>query len=306
MKRTKHSCLFLLVIFSSVLLKAHNLDSLQNLMDSLEIQHQALAAKQDFENASKMLARYNDVAFRYQSVFDSTQVQDMKAQYQLDLRAAEIEVEEARLANQIRIIFISLGVGLLLLITILLVRREIRRKARKEAERFLESQLRREAEANLKAEQLSQSESEKQQLAEILELKNQRLSAQMLQLLNKNQLLLQIQEKVDKLETEPGLWRELKAEVEQEIHPEEDWAAFLKQFEQLYPDFFPRLREIQPDITVNDLKLAILLRLQLSSKEMASLLGLTPDSVKTARYRLSKKLALPKGEKLQDFLMQVV
>ena len=304
MRKAVYISFFVFGILVAHPLRAQDLDSLRNLMDSMEVLHQSLAEVGDMEGAAKALYQYNDAAFLWQNQFDSAQVEEMKEKYQLDVRAAEIEVEEARLANQVRIILLSLGVGGLIVLALLLVRRMVGSRAKKEAERFEEKQLRKKFEARLQAEKLAQSELENAQLAENLKLQKQRLSSQMLQLLNKNQLLLHIQEKADNMESQTNFWEDLRSEIQEQIQPEEDWAAFLKQFEQLYPYFFSWLKGINPKLSEKDLKLAVLLRVQLSSKEIAYLLGLTPDSVKTARYRLSKKLALGQGEKLQDFLMQ--
>ena len=54
-----------------------------------------------------------------------------------------------------------------------------------------------------------------------------------------------------------------------------------------------------------ELRLAMLLRLNLSSKEIASILRVTPDSVRVARYRLRKKLPINSKQELVHFLMNL-
>jgi DNA-binding CsgD family transcriptional regulator len=46
----------------------------------------------------------------------------------------------------------------------------------------------------------------------------------------------------------------------------------------------------------------VLLRLNFSSKEIASLMGISPKSAEIARYRLRKKLNLKQGESLTQFI----
>jgi hypothetical protein len=45
-----------------------------------------------------------------------------------------------------------------------------------------------------------------------------------------------------------------------------------------------------------------LIKLNLSTKEIASMLGVLPESVKTSRYRLKKKFALAEDESVEDFI----
>lgn len=75
-----------------------------------------------------------------------------------------------------------------------------------------------------------------------------------------------------------------------------------KMFGQLRPGFFARLKEINPDLTENDLRLCTYISIGMRAKEIAQQLSVTPDSVNTARYRLRKKLNLKPEEKLDEFL----
>ena len=75
-----------------------------------------------------------------------------------------------------------------------------------------------------------------------------------------------------------------------------------ERFLQLRPGFFARLKEINPDLTENDLRLCTYISIGMRAKEIAQQLSVTPDSVNTARYRLRKKLNLKSDEKLDDFL----
>ena len=68
--------------------------------------------------------------------------------------------------------------------------------------------------------------------------------------------------------------------------------------------FFAKiLKDYKPDLSNYELKLCALIRLNLNMKEMATILGISAESVKTARYRLRKKLALSREENLIDFIM---
>jgi len=58
-------------------------------------------------------------------------------------------------------------------------------------------------------------------------------------------------------------------------------------------------------LSATELRLCLLLRLDLSSKEIASVLRITPDSVRVARYRLRKKLPLEREDELVNFMLKL-
>lgn len=90
--------------------------------------------------------------------------------------------------------------------------------------------------------------------------------------------------------------------LESIITENEIWNDFKIQFENTRPDFFKKLKIINSKLTINDLKHCAYLVTNLGVKEVASLVYLSPRSVETTRYRLSKKLNVPTKVKLYDFL----
>ncbi|MFT7898877.1 tetratricopeptide repeat protein [Tenacibaculum ascidiaceicola] len=86
------------------------------------------------------------------------------------------------------------------------------------------------------------------------------------------------------------------------ISEDELWEDFKIQFEKIRPDFFNRLKEIAPNLSVNDLKHCTYIISNLKSKDVAQLINVSPRSVETTRYRIKKKMGLAKDENLYDFL----
>jgi len=89
------------------------------------------------------------------------------------------------------------------------------------------------------------------------------------------------------------------------IHTDDDWEFFKKAFEEVYPGFFGGLRYNYPDITPSELRLSALIKLKLSIKESAAVLGISLESVKKARYRLRKKLTIHEEENLEEFIERI-
>ena len=81
----------------------------------------------------------------------------------------------------------------------------------------------------------------------------------------------------------------------------EEEQEFRRQFCILHPSFMLRLREVCPTVTRNEELLAMLIRLNLTSEEIALALGNNRASVNTSRFRLRKKLGVEKEVSLDDF-----
>lgn len=91
----------------------------------------------------------------------------------------------------------------------------------------------------------------------------------------------------------------------QTILTEEDWEKFKTLFEKIYPGFFLKLKELVPDITVAEQRMAALIRLHLNTKQMASMLGISTDSVYKIRQRLRKRLQLDDESDTETFLTKI-
>lgn len=85
-----------------------------------------------------------------------------------------------------------------------------------------------------------------------------------------------------------------------------EWTELMGYFGKIHPNFFEHLKsEVNTELSASELRLCMLLRLNLSSKEIASILHITPDSVRIARYRLRKKLPIDAKADLQGYLLNL-
>jgi tetratricopeptide (TPR) repeat protein len=89
------------------------------------------------------------------------------------------------------------------------------------------------------------------------------------------------------------------------IVTDEDWDEFKQLYARVYPRFMLRMKELFPAITPAELRLAALITLQLSSKEIAAMLGISTESVKKARQRLRKKMELTPEQDLDETLTTI-
>ena len=72
-----------------------------------------------------------------------------------------------------------------------------------------------------------------------------------------------------------------------------------------HKDFNSTVKQKFPNVTNNELRLMTLLKMNLSSKEIASILNISPDGIKKARYRLRKKLNISSEESLSDLILSL-
>lgn len=91
--------------------------------------------------------------------------------------------------------------------------------------------------------------------------------------------------------------------VEEGLNNQHDWLAFETYFNSAHQNFIERFRQQYPYITKGDLRMCCLLRMNLTTKEIASLLNISIRGVELRRYRLKKRIGLNGETNLVDFLM---
>ncbi len=89
---------------------------------------------------------------------------------------------------------------------------------------------------------------------------------------------------------------------QQTILTEDDWDKFKSLFEKTFPLFFQRLKNTAADITVAEQRMAALTRLQLTTRQMASMLGISVDSVHKTKQRLRKRFNVGAEANLEEFI----
>lgn len=139
-----------------------------------------------------------------------------------------------------------------------------------------------------------------------LAIKKKELDFYLKRLIEKSDALAQINTELESLRAniseDTTQAEKLDKVLQTNILTEEDWESFKKAFEEIYPGFFSQLRYQYPKLTTAELRLSALIKVNLNAKEIASILGISPESVKTSRYRLKKKYQLSDEETLEDFI----
>jgi DNA-binding CsgD family transcriptional regulator len=179
----------------------------------------------------------------------------------------------------------------------------------------IEKQVQQEKEDHLKQEAIINEQ-------KLIKLKNEKLQAEIdsksrevtnsaMNIVYKNDFLQRIKEELTHLKDADGKklnddqLRRMHKIIDEGMNKERDWNLFESSFNETHESFFKKLKTQHPDLVPNDLKLCAYLRMNMNSKEMASLLNISLRGVEIRRYRLRKKLDIPHDKNLVEFLIEL-
>jgi len=224
------------------------------------------------------------------------------AQKEKEIKLLQRETEFSNLVKNIAVVGFFIGVILILIITYHFKTRIKKNKEISSRQRELHHK-----EQLLKEAELEKNRLKEQQLENELNLKTKQLTVHTLNIIQKNKLLEDLQKNLSEIKSANGHTEEKLHSMNQFINHtlniDKDWEEFGTYFEQINQDFFKRLKNQFPDLSPAELRLAALIKLNMSIKEAAKVLNISPGSVKTARYRLRKKLNLEFEEDLNKFFI---
>lgn len=298
-----------------------------NLEKSLQLTQQALIMARETHNGHQEASALKDLAQvyadmgEYELSYDYMNQHDKVKEYEVERRNADlvstlqilysVRERDAKLKllskenelNKIRQNLFLAG-SLIILLALASWIFYYKKKKQQESKIFLyEQQL-------LKAD-LDKKTAEESALQREISIKLSALTNYSLHLAHKNKMLSDISHTLFNLKDrnvtmiKPKL-KALVKEIEFDLGKEQEWAEFIGFFEQIHPNFFQNLKKAaSSELSPAELRLCMLLRLNLSSKEIASILRITPDSVRIARYRLRKKLTVNTKDDLQTFILNL-
>jgi ligand-binding sensor domain-containing protein len=166
-------------------------------------------------------------------------------------------------------------------------------------------------EAQLKAEIVTQEREilylQNEKLVSDVRIKNTELMSKALQMAHKSEIMQKIKDglsefRKDQNETSLKKLRTLENIVNFELQDEDNWQQLNIYFNQINQNFTERLLKDFPNLTQNDIRVCILIKLNLSVKEMAILLNVSVPGIEKSKYRLKKRINLNIEDDLNDFL----
>jgi DNA-binding CsgD family transcriptional regulator len=212
---------------------------------------------------------------------DLTSLADLNVQLITEKHESEMELLEEQSAHQKARQKLILVISTLIALFLLHLWIQTNRKRKKERQEF---------------------EKERSKSIEQLNIFRQRIR-------EKNELLEKVKNELQEKNKEQNKSEE-KSEVVQQLSEaiiltEDDWTQFKRLFEQVYPNFLPKVRKEFPELTLAEIRFLALLEMGLNVTEMANTLAILPQSVRKTRQRLMKKLSLSHQKELRQFIANI-
>ncbi|MFY0687672.1 MAG: hypothetical protein JXQ90_10935 [Cyclobacteriaceae bacterium] len=150
-----------------------------------------------------------------------------------------------------------------------------------------------------------QQQLEMEKAQEVLEVKNKELTASALQVIERDEMLAQLKERLNDIKKAPDQVTIGKIAKSIDLNHAKNWNDFNARFTSVNHKFYDNLSDLYPNLSQGDKKICALIKLNFSSKDMARLLGISVESVHTTRYRLRKKLGLERQDNLEDHIASI-
>ncbi|GLR15612.1 tetratricopeptide repeat protein [Portibacter lacus] len=249
--------------------KSHGLD--ENLIRNYLGLSETYDESGNYKASKQYLERFYDLKDSLVGAETKLKIEKLESDYELQEKELELSKskEELILANRAVERFFGYGTLILLLGAFLIWRWYLQRKQTKEA-----------------------LEENKRNLKELTNL-----------LLEKNSKIIEFEEKLEKSNVSKSKSNSDDVPFYNErVLTEDDWTSFKLKFDRSYPNYRKRLRQQHPNLTDGEERLYLFIKLNLSTAETATILGISKESVKKNRYRLRKKLELTTEDSLEDLV----
>lgn len=259
-------------------------------MDNYRSLAKSYKATENYYNAFTNFEQFYALKDSILSAENLEKISELEIKYESEKKEQEILLlKEKENTTNARNRGLMIGVGsLLALIGLLLYAMSQRAKKNRLQQEKMDQEL---------AFEKSQNESNKKEL-----------TAFALQLVHKNEVLEQIKQEVINIKeaknTEKGI-QQIVHSIDLNKTDDDAWDEFRNRFLAVHKNFEADVKKTFPEVTHNELKVMSLMKMNLSSKEMANILNISQEGIKKARYRLRKKLGLETADSLEDFVIQI-
>ncbi|MEH6538024.1 MAG: tetratricopeptide repeat protein [Psychroserpens sp.] len=148
---------------------------------------------------------------------------------------------------------------------------------------------------------------QQEKLKNEIDFKNRKLSSKALYLSDRNNLINNIIEDLDRIyhvRRDP----ELKSHIQNLkglLKTENEWESFIKHFEEVNHGFINKLKTEYSLLNTNDIRFLSYIYMNLSVKEISHIFNITPEACRKRKERVSKKLGLHHGSQLYDHLYKI-
>jgi len=294
-------------IANDALIMASSIDNPNLISHAYKILSEIYSSQGNYKLSYEYMKMYKNIQDSLFSTEKERIMAEMEEKFQTELKDNEILLlkEKSRIQQNNNILLIALLIVFLVLIIILGFMFRYKFFAYKKQQKVLEQ------ESVIHIQENKIIENENLILQEKLESKNRELASKALEMIRFNDTISSIIEKLESLNNKLYTKSEINRPIKEIINDLETytkqniWTEFEKIFKNIHSGFYEKLLNICPDLSASEIKIAALLKLNLTTKEIASITFKSEGGIKTTRYRLRKKLGLSSDDKLVPYLMQL-
>ena len=143
-----------------------------------------------------------------------------------------------------------------------------------------------------------------------LEQRDKELTAKAMRMATDKESLVEIVKELQQvyLKTQPSekhILKKLMSRLNDQISSGSEWDEFELWFGEVHKEFYDTLNRDYPNFSSREIKICAFLRLNLNTKEIASITNLTVKTIEVYRSNIRKKLNLSQGENLSLFLARL-
>ncbi len=275
--------------------------------EALELLYQSYENQMNSKQALKYYKRFILLKDSLENKETIEKIENIELKRTLELSEKEREISAQKLliqgkeqqSEKTKLYFTIVFISFFLILILLLYRIRVS-KLKREKEIISKNESLEKAENKLSKLALEKEREQKDFLKKEVNFKNNRIK-ELANIINqKNELL-------DEFSSD-DLFKEstrLTKKIKKLIDSKEERDLFNQEIKQIDANFHQKLLTKFPSLTKNDLKIASMLKMNLSSKEMASLLSISSTSVDVSRSRFRKKINLQKGDNLLTFFNEL-
>jgi tetratricopeptide (TPR) repeat protein/DNA-binding CsgD family transcriptional regulator len=275
----------------------------------------AFAEQNKHKKAFEFLHLYSLSKDSLVNVQKSKAIANLETHFQLYLKEQELKNSEQTIEllnsekriNKLRNQSIYLFVIILFLILSLVLFR-LRTVVKLKQQTIEKNKKLHEANLQISESKLQLTAAEKEKLKNQLEYNKETMKLQAFQLIKKDDFINAVQKEIKnikslspKKEVSQSL-NQLQHLIKLQLKLDQEREEFSKETEKLNEDFLNQLGKKHPDLSTDEKRLCVYLRLNLSSKEIAPLFGISPKSVDMKRFRLRKKLQVQQDISISEVL----
>lgn len=153
----------------------------------------------------------------------------------------------------------------------------------------------------------SQNQEIRQQGEQIMDRKNRQLNMKAIEMEQQGGVLRDVENGLQRLSkhasgpVQVGI-KELIKQIQQTGRHQQQWSEFRGYFEKTHPTFLSNLEKQFPQLSNQEIRLCSYFKIKMTPYEIAELKHVAPETIRTQKYRIKKKMALPKAQDLTEFL----